>query len=60
MDLAVNLAREVGAPAALGAVAFDAYKRAQANGLGGEGYPSVAKILEAMAGVELRAERRDE
>jgi 3-hydroxyisobutyrate dehydrogenase-like beta-hydroxyacid dehydrogenase len=60
MDLAVNLAREVGAPAALGALAFDAYKRAQANGLGGEGYPSVAKILEAMAGVELRAERRDE
>jgi 3-hydroxyisobutyrate dehydrogenase-like beta-hydroxyacid dehydrogenase len=60
MDLAVNLAREVGAPATLGALAYDAYKRAQAQGLGGEGYPSVAKILEAMAGVELRAERRDE
>jgi 3-hydroxyisobutyrate dehydrogenase-like beta-hydroxyacid dehydrogenase len=60
MDLAVNLAREVGAPATLGALAYDAYKRAQAHGLGGEGYPSVAKILEAMAGVELRAERRDE
>jgi 3-hydroxyisobutyrate dehydrogenase-like beta-hydroxyacid dehydrogenase len=60
MDLAVNLAREVGAPAVLGALAHDAYKRAQAQGLGGEGYPSVAKILEAMAGVELRAERRDE
>ena len=60
MDLAVNLAREVGAPATLGALAYDAYKRAQAHGLGGEGYPSVAKILEAMAGVELKAERRDE
>jgi 3-hydroxyisobutyrate dehydrogenase-like beta-hydroxyacid dehydrogenase len=60
MDLSVNLAREVGAPAALGALAYDSYKRAQAQGLGGEGYPSVAKILEAMAGVELRAERRDE
>jgi 3-hydroxyisobutyrate dehydrogenase-like beta-hydroxyacid dehydrogenase len=60
LDLAVNLAREVGAPATLGALAYDAYKRAQAQGLGGEGYPSVAKILEAMAGVELRAERRDE
>jgi 3-hydroxyisobutyrate dehydrogenase len=59
MDLAVNLAREVGAPAALGALAHDAYKRAQAHGLGGEGYPSVAKILEAMAGVELKAERSD-
>jgi len=55
MDLAVSLAREVGAPASLGALAYDAYKRAQAQGLGGEGYPSVAKILEAMAGVELGA-----
>ncbi|MGE5269881.1 MAG: NAD(P)-dependent oxidoreductase [Thiohalocapsa sp.] len=60
MDLAVNLAREVGAPASLGALAYDAYKRAQAQGLGGEGYPSVAKVLEAMAGVELQAEPRDE
>jgi 3-hydroxyisobutyrate dehydrogenase-like beta-hydroxyacid dehydrogenase len=60
LDLAVNLAREVGAPATLGVLAYDSYKRAQAQGLGGEGYPSVAKILEAMAGVELRAERRDE
>ena len=56
MDLAVTLAREVGAPGTLGALAYDAYKRAQAQGLGGEGYPSVAKILEAMAGAELRAE----
>jgi 3-hydroxyisobutyrate dehydrogenase-like beta-hydroxyacid dehydrogenase len=56
MSLAVDVAREVGAPAALGALAYDAYKRAQARGLGGEGYPSVAKILEAMAGVELRDE----
>lgn len=60
MDLAVSFAREVGAPAALGALAYDAYKRAQAHGLGGEGYPAVAKILEVMAGVELSAERRDE
>jgi 3-hydroxyisobutyrate dehydrogenase-like beta-hydroxyacid dehydrogenase len=58
MDLAVGLAREVGAPASLGALAYDAYKRAQALGLGGEGYPSVAKVLEAMAGVELKAEPR--
>ena len=54
MDLAVSLAREVGAPATLGALAYDAYQRAQAQGLGEEGYPSVAKVLEAMAGVELR------
>ena len=60
MELAVNLAREVGAPAALGAFALDAYKRAQAQGSGGEGYPAVARIFEAMAGAELRAEWRDE
>jgi 3-hydroxyisobutyrate dehydrogenase-like beta-hydroxyacid dehydrogenase len=56
MDLAVSLAREVGAPAALGALALDAYKRAQVQGCSGEGYPAVAKVLEAMAGVELRDE----
>lgn len=60
MDLAVGLAREVGTPASLGALAYDAYKRAQAQGLGGEGYPSVAKVFEAMAGVELKAEPRHE
>ena len=36
------------------------YKRAQAQGWGGEGYPSVASILEGMAGVELAAEPRDD
>jgi len=56
MDLAVTLAREVGAPGALGALASDVYKRAQAQGWGGEGFPIVARILEAMAGVELRDE----
>ncbi len=56
MDLAVTLAREVGAPGALGALASDVYKRAQAQGWGGEGFPVVARILEAMAGVELRDE----
>ena len=64
MDLAVNFAREVGGPGILGALAYDAYRRAQAQGQasgeGGQGYPSVAKVLEAMAGVELKAEPRDE
>ena len=54
MDLAVALAREVGAAAALGVLASDFYKRAQAQGWGGEGFPVVARILEAMAGAELR------
>jgi len=56
IDLAVALAREVGAPAQLGILASEMYKRAQAQGWGGEGFPVVARILEAMAGVGLRHE----
>jgi 3-hydroxyisobutyrate dehydrogenase-like beta-hydroxyacid dehydrogenase len=54
VDLACQLARDVGAPASLGALASDIYKRAQAAGWGQEGFPVVARVLEAMAGVELR------
>jgi 3-hydroxyisobutyrate dehydrogenase len=54
VELACQLARDVGAPAALGALASDIYKRAQAQGWGQEGFPVVARVLEAMAGVELR------
>ena len=54
--LACQLARDVGAPASLGALASDIYQRAQAAGWGQEGFPVVARILEAMAGTELRGE----
>jgi 3-hydroxyisobutyrate dehydrogenase len=54
MELACQLARDVGAPASLGALASDFYKRAQAAGWGQEGFPVVARVLEAMAGAELR------
>jgi 3-hydroxyisobutyrate dehydrogenase-like beta-hydroxyacid dehydrogenase len=54
VELACQLARDVGAPAALGTLASDFYKRAQAAGWGQEGFPVVARVLEAMAGVELR------
>ena len=56
-DDAVRLvvAREVGAPAHTGLIADDAFQRAQAQGWGQIGFPVVARILEAMAGVELRA-----
>src|SRR5881275_969327 len=60
MDLACALARDVAAPASLGALASDAFKRAQAQGWGGEGFPVVVKVLEAMAGTELRSEPGDE
>lgn len=56
VDLACQLARDVGAPATLGALALDIYKRAQAQGWGQEGFPVVARVLEAMAGIELRSE----
>lgn len=55
LHLACELAREVGAPAHLGVITDDLLKRAQVQGWGQQGYPIVARVLEAMAGVELRA-----
>jgi 3-hydroxyisobutyrate dehydrogenase-like beta-hydroxyacid dehydrogenase len=55
LALACDLAREVAAPANLGLLAHDVLHRAQAQGWGQEGFPVAARILEAMAGVELRA-----
>jgi L-threonate 2-dehydrogenase len=54
IELACQLARDVGAPAALGVIASDMYKRAQAAGWGQNGFPVVARVLEAMAGTDLR------
>jgi 3-hydroxyisobutyrate dehydrogenase-like beta-hydroxyacid dehydrogenase len=59
LDLACGLAREVGAPAHLGLLAHDVLSRAQAQGWGQEGFPIAARILEAMAGAELRAPAAD-
>jgi 3-hydroxyisobutyrate dehydrogenase-like beta-hydroxyacid dehydrogenase len=55
LRLACDLAREVGAPAHLGLLAHDVLSRAQARGWGQEGFPIAARILETMAGIELRA-----
>jgi 3-hydroxyisobutyrate dehydrogenase-like beta-hydroxyacid dehydrogenase len=55
LALACGLAREVAAPAQLGLLAHDVLHRAQAQGWGQQGFPVAAKILEAMAGAELRA-----
>jgi 3-hydroxyisobutyrate dehydrogenase-like beta-hydroxyacid dehydrogenase len=56
LDLGCALAREVGAPAHLGLIAHDVLSRAQAQGWGAQGFPIAARILEAMAGAELRAD----
>jgi 3-hydroxyisobutyrate dehydrogenase-like beta-hydroxyacid dehydrogenase len=55
VHLACELAREVGAPSHIGLIADDVLQRAQAQGWGQRGFPIVARVLEAMAGVELRA-----
>lgn len=52
--LACALAERLEAPSGTGAVADALYKQAQAEGWGDEGYPIVARILEALAGVELQ------
>jgi 3-hydroxyisobutyrate dehydrogenase len=52
--LACQLARDLGAPASLGALASGFYQRAQAQGWGQEGFPVVARVLEQLAGVELQ------
>ena len=56
LRLACELAREVQAPARSGIIADDAFHRAQVLGWGQDGYPKVAKILEEMAGAELRGD----
>jgi len=59
VELACALAREVAAPAALGRAAADLYKQAQAEGWGQEGFPVVARLLERMAGAELRVTEKN-
>ncbi|MCH8282441.1 MAG: NAD(P)-dependent oxidoreductase [Chloroflexi bacterium] len=55
LDLACQLARDVEAPARIGLIADDVFKRSQALGWGQEGFPMAARILEEMAGAQLRA-----
>jgi 3-hydroxyisobutyrate dehydrogenase-like beta-hydroxyacid dehydrogenase len=57
LALACELARDAAAPANLGLLAHDILHRAQAQGWGREGFPVAARILEAMAGHELRSQQ---
>ena len=54
--LACALAERLGAPSSAGSVADELYRLAQQAGWGSEGYPVVARLLESMAGMELRRE----
>ena len=54
--LACELARRLEAPSSTGQAADSLYRQAQGEGWGDEGYPVVAKVLESLAGVELRTE----
>jgi 3-hydroxyisobutyrate dehydrogenase-like beta-hydroxyacid dehydrogenase len=55
LGLACELARAAAAPASLGLLAHDVLRRAQAQGWGQQGFPVAARILEQMAGLELRS-----
>ena len=52
--LACELARRLEAPSATGQMADSLYRQAQEAGWGAEGYPVVARILESLAGADLR------
>lgn len=54
IHLACELAREARVPALVGAIADDFFRRAQVQGLGADGFPAVARVLEQLAGAELR------
>lgn len=54
LGLACELARDVQAPSRIGVIVDDVLKRAQAQGWGQRGYAIAARVLEQMAGMELR------
>ena len=55
LHLACEMAREARAPSSMGNIADDVFQRGQALGWGSEGFAMAARVLEEMAGVELRA-----
>ncbi|MCH8988844.1 MAG: NAD(P)-dependent oxidoreductase [Chloroflexi bacterium] len=58
LHLACQLARDVQAPSRIGDIVDDVLQRAQAQGWGQEGYPIVAKVLEQMAGADIRSKSK--
>ncbi len=59
LHLACLLARDVQAPSRIGDIVDDVLQRAQAQGWGQEGYPAAARILEQMAGANVRSRSKE-
>src|SRR5215471_15505908 len=55
LGLALDLAAENSVPAAMTALTRQMYEMARAEGFGGDDYTSLLKVLERMAGVEVRS-----
>ena len=60
LQLACEMAREARASAAMGSIAEDVFRRGQTLGWGQEGFAAAARVLEQLAGVELRAQATPE
>ncbi|MCI0830817.1 MAG: NAD(P)-dependent oxidoreductase [Chloroflexi bacterium] len=58
LHLACQLARDVQAPSRIGDIVDDVLQRAQAQGWGQDGFPVVARILEQMAGADVRSKSK--
>ena len=58
LHLACQLARDVQAPSRIGDIVEDVLQRAQAQGWGQDGFPVVARILEQMAGADVRSKSK--
>ena len=56
LDLVLNTSKRYGVPQYFGSLASQAYQQASAAGYGDRYYPVVAKVLEELTGVEVRAD----
>jgi 3-hydroxyisobutyrate dehydrogenase len=60
LGLALDLAAENKVPSMVGGLTRQLYEMARAEGYGREDYTAVLKVLEGMAGVEVRSRRQEE
>jgi 2-hydroxy-3-oxopropionate reductase len=56
LRLALELSRSIDAPMPIGAIVHEFYKSCMAKGRGDEDHTSVIRVIEEMAGVEIRSE----